>query len=319
MALELYITHGNTMQAPPVVDGIQWQTERQGTPGKLTFEVVKDANLDFAEGDAVRLSKDGVDVFFGFVFIKSRDKDGIISVTAYDQLRYLKNKDTIVYENKTAGTLITMLAQDFRLRTGTLEDTGYTIPSRIEENTSLFDMVQNALDLTLDNTGEMHVLYDDFGALTLKSIGNMIVPIVIDAQTGENFSYSSSIDDDTYNQIKLTYENEETGKREVYMTMDSANINQWGVLQYYDTLKEGENGVAKAEALIELYNSKTRKLSIDKAFGDVRVRAGCMVVVQLDLGDIIVNNLFLVEKCVHTFGRDEHFMDLTLRGGEFIA
>ena len=90
-------------------------------------------------------------------------------------------------------------------------------------------------------------------------------------------------------------------------------------MQYYDTLSEGENGQAKADALLKLYNSKTRTLKITNAIGDTRVRAGSMVVINLALGDINVKNFMLVEKVTHTFKLDEHFMDLTLRGGEFIA
>ncbi len=97
------------------------------------------------------------------------------------------------------------------------------------------------------------------------------------------------------------------------------NIAQWGVLQYFDTIKDGENAKAKAEALLKLYNKKTRNLSIKKAFGDLRVRAGSMVIVKLDLNDVELSNYMLVEKCKHTFNDNEHVMDLTVRGGEFIA
>ena len=48
-----------------------------------------------------------------------------------------------------------MLAKDFALNVGTLEDTGYVIASRVEEDSSLFEMIENALDLTLTNTGEI--------------------------------------------------------------------------------------------------------------------------------------------------------------------
>ncbi|MPN09852.1 hypothetical protein SDC9_157145 [bioreactor metagenome] len=96
-------------------------------------------------------------------------------------------------------------------------------------------------------------------------------------------------------------------------------MNNWGVLQYFDTLQKGENGKAKADALLQLYNKKTRNLTINNALGDTRVRAGSMVIVQLNLGDVSLNNLMLVEKCKHKFNNDEYFMDLTLRGGEFIA
>lgn len=83
---------------------------------------------------------------------------------------------------------------------------------------------------------------------------------MIDKETGENFEYTSSIDSDTYNKVKLTYDNDETGKREVYISQDSSNINKWGVLQYYDTLSKGENGAAKADALLSLYNKRPATL-----------------------------------------------------------
>ena len=326
MNVELLISDpsGTKAYLPIVEEGIEWSTERRSTPGKLTFSLLKDDVINFQEGAAVRLKVDGKPVFFGFVFTKKRDREGIISVTAYDQLRYLNNKDTYVYENKTASQFVKMLAADFSLNVGTLEDTKFVIASRVEDNTSLFDMIENALDLTLQNTKQMFVLYDDFGKLTLKNIASMKVGegntfLMIDEETGENFDYSSSIDDNTYNKIKLTYDNEDTGKREVYIAQDSSHMNAWGVLQHYDTLQKGENGQAKADALLKLYNTKTRNLKITNAMGDIRVRAGSMVIVNLGLGDMNMKNFMLVEKVTHTFKLDQHFMDLTLRGGEFVG
>ncbi len=315
---------GTVVYQPVVRDGIEWTTERKNTPGKLVFKVLKDDVIDFTEGSPVRFTHDGNNVFFGFVFKKQRAKDGIITVTAYDQLRYLKNKDTKVYEDATASDFVRMISDDYSLNVGEIEDTGYVIESRVEENTAIFDMIANALDITLLNTGNMYVLYDDFGHLTLKSLASMYVGIpgaylMIDEETGKNYDYTSSIDEDTYNRVKLTYDNEDTGYREVYISQDGENINRWGILQYFDTLQKGENGAAKADALLSLYNKKTRKLKITDAFGDDRVRAGSMVVVNLNLGDISVCNWMLVEKCTHTYNEGEHWMDLTLRGGEFIA
>ena len=110
---------------------IEW--ERQGQPGKLIAEVVKTPGLSFQEGDPCRFSVDGTPVFYGFVFEKSRkgSTDDIIQITVYDQLYYLKNKDTYVYTNKTAADVIRMIAEDFQLNVGDLEDTGYTIGSRV--------------------------------------------------------------------------------------------------------------------------------------------------------------------------------------------
>jgi hypothetical protein len=319
MNAELIISNGGSLQVPPVKEGISWELERKGVPGKLSFTVMPDGGLSFQEGNAVRLTIDGVNLFYGFVFQKKSSRDGTISVTAYDQLRYLKNKDTYVYGNKTASELIKMIAQDFRLNCGVIEDTGFRIQSRVEDNKTLFDIIQTALDLTLQSRGRLYVLYDDFGRLALKDAENMKTNILIDSEAGENYDYTSSIDGETYNRIKLAYENEESGKRDIYIAQDGQRINDWGVLQYFETMRDNANGRAKADALLSLHNQKTRNLTIKNAFGDLRVRAGSSVAVMMDLGDISIKNYMMAEKVKHTFNNGLHTMDLTLRGGEFVA
>ena len=323
MYVELLIGNelGTKVYQPIMQEGIEWSTERKDVPGKLVFKVLKDDILDFSEGSPVRMKVDGDNVFFGYVFKQQRTKDKIITVTAYDQLRYLKNKDTMIYEGKTAAQFIKMIANDYSINVGTLEDSGYVIPWRVEQDVSLFEMIANALDFTLTNTGQMYVLYDDFGKLTLKSLSSMYVGVpsaylMIDEETGENFDYTSSIDDGTYNKVVL--KNSETEK-DFKIAHDLKNIARWGTLTYTDTYQNGENGQAKADALLKLYNKKTRNLRIANALGDNRVRAGSMVVINLDLGDVKLKNWMLVEKCKHTYKENEHWMDLTLRGGEFIA
>ncbi len=98
----------------------------------------------------------------------------------------------------------------------------------------------------------MYVLYDDFGKLCLKNLERMKVGLIIDEETGENYDYESSIDSDTYNQIKLTYDNSDTGKREVYMAKDSSNIEKWGVLQYFDTIDEKTNRSSESKGIIRI-------------------------------------------------------------------
>ena len=256
---------------------------KKRSTGKLEFTVLKDDTLKFEEGAVVRLRIDSTNVFFGFVFKKSYDKEKNIKVTAYDQLRYLNNKDTYVYKNKTATELVKMIANDFNLNVGQMDDTYHKIATKVEDNQTLFDIIQNALDDTLMNRSEIYVLYDDFGKLRLSYVEFLKVGILIDAETAETLDYSSSIDGETYNKIKLVRENEETGKRDVYIAQHGVNMNTWGVLQYFDTVDENENASAKANALLKLYNKKTKGLKVNGVLGDLRVRAGSLVVVQLDL------------------------------------
>ena len=319
LAVELFIQHNNTIQYPVVEEGAKLTWERKGTPGKFEFTVVKCPGLNFAEGDPVKLTVDGTPMFYGFVFKKKRDKGSTIDVVAYDQLRYLKNKDTLTEEGLKASDLLKRLATDFRLNLGSVEDTGYTIETIVEENQTLFDMIQNALDETLMNTKQLYVLFDDVGKLTLKNINSMKLNLLIDEETGENFNYESNIDEQTYNKIKLAFNNEKTGKRELFIAQDGEKMNQWGVLQYFEEVQTQTGASAKADALLKLYDQKTRRLTVKNAFGDVRVRAGSALVVALNLGDIITNNFMVVEKVTHTFKDNEHRMELDLIGGEFIA
>lgn len=321
MKVDLIIQNGSTIYYPIVEEGISLEWDRKGAPGKLKFSVVKDDVLSFQEGNAVKLTVDGTDMFYGFIFTKSRSGRSpyLIEVTAYDQLRYFKNKDTYVYSNKKASEVIKMIAEDFGLSVGTLEDTGHVIASRTEDNTTLFDIAQNALDETLQAKTQLYVLYDNVGKLTLQNIENMKLNLLIDADTIGNYTYSSTIDSQTYNQIKITFENKDAGKREIFIAKDSSNINKWGLLQYTDTVELSTSGAAKAEALLKLYNTKTRSLSISEALGDLRVRAGSSVIVKLDLGDINIQSYLLVEKVTHKFKQNQHLMDLKLRGGTFVT
>ena len=319
--MEVVVTiKGSKLYVPVVADGIQWETARRGEPGKLTFTVIKDNVIAFQEGNEVTLTVDGKHLFFGYVFQKSRNKDHHIKVVAYDQLRYFKNKDLYIYENKTAGELVAMLAKDFGLKAGTLEDTGFKIAQRIEDGVTLFDIVQNALDLTVAGTNQIFVLYDDVGKLTLKNIKNMQLKTVIDDETAEDFDYTSSIDGETYNYIKLVYESDKEGKRlTAAIAKDQEHVNEWGVLQYYEKVKNETNLQARADTLLKHYNHKTRNLKIKGALGDVDVRAGCMLPVILNLGDIINKSYLLCERVIHTFEQGHHSMDLTMAGGEFVG
>lgn len=306
----------------PCIEGsVKLERSRKGSPSKLTFTAVKDEVLNFQEGNPISMKFNGEKAFYGFVFTKSRSDSRLIKVTCYDQIRYLKNKDTISYSGKTYGELLKMLAADYGLICGTVEDTSYKIPQRIEEGT-LIDILQTASDLTVLNTGKLFVLYDDFGKLTLKNIESMKLDLVIDEDTAQTYDYQSSIDKDTYTKIKLAVDNGDTGEREVHVLNDTFNQGYWGQLQYYEKQDDGTSTAVikeKAKVLLKYYGKKNRSLKITGIFGDIRVRGGSAVAVKMGLGDINVSNYMCVESVTHTFDHGLHTMDLTLSGikGEF--
>ena len=310
----LTIQNGNKLVEPPIEDGVKIEWERTEAPGKLTFTTIKTKGLSFSEGDVVRFYYDNKPVFFGFVFTKKRDKEHRIEVTCYDQMRYLKNKYTYAFENKTGTQIVKALCSDFGLQVGKMDNTSYVIKSLIEENKSALDIILGVLEDTLTNTGNMYVLYDEFGKLTLKNCKNMVSNVLICESTAENFDYSSSIDDETYNSIILYYKDEENNKMSIYTASSKASIQKWGTLRYFEEVKSPTIGKNKANSLLKLYNRKTRELKVEGAFGSTEIRGGTLIPVKLNLGDIVTNNYMLVESVTHNFNNDCYTMDLTLEG-----
>jgi hypothetical protein len=199
------------------------------------------------------------------------------------------------------------------LKTGVIENTGYVIPSVAEENISALDISLEVIEDTLLNTGNMFVLYDDCGKLTLKNVANMVTDQIICENTAENFDYSSSIDDETYNSVVLYYKDDDN-RYQVYTASNKSKIQEWGTLRYFEEVKNPTIAKNKANALLKLYCRKTRELTIEGAFGNTSVRGGTLIPVKLNLGDIITNNYMMVEKVTHTFESDHYTMDLTLEG-----
>lgn len=319
MLIDLFIQTSSAKYKPVCSEKIVYSTEKQGACGTLSFTIIRDSIIDFSEGDIVSLSIDGTMCFYGYVFTKKRTSLTEIQVTAYDQIRYLKNKYTYAYTNKTASELLYTITNDFMLETGTIEDTGFKIASRIESNKTLIDIIQTALDLTFQNKNTRYILFDDCGKLSLKNCTNMQIPIVLQCSNFSEYEYSSTIDIQTYNKV-IAYKSGKYGVIDYSsMAKDDNNIAKWGILQLFSEISDDENALSKAQALLEQYNNVTRNLSITNALGDIRVHAGCMITVQIDLGDLSLNTLMLVEKCTHIWSENEHFMNLTLSGGEFIA
>ena len=314
------LVENDRVYMPAVAGTLTLDYRRSLAPTALHFKALKDNVLDFREGSPLRLRIGGRDIFRGYVFEKSRSERDIISVTAYDSLRYFKNKDTLLYKNKKYSELLSMIIGDCHLKAGDIADTGYVIAKQLEEGT-YFDILANAADITYTATGRQYVLLDDFGSICLRKQEDMSTGIVLEGNVIGSFDYTSTIDREVYNYVLAAYNNTSKGVREVYSLSDS-NTALWGRLQYYLKLKEEMNSAQLKSAMeqyLKQYSRKRRYLTLKEVKGDINVRGGSLVRVSLDLGDIIINEDMICERAIHSFYGREHLMELYLSGreGEF--
>lgn len=312
---ELHIINKGVDYVPVVLDSVEWTTEWCDTPGELKFTVLKDSNIDITEGNVVIFKMDEYNVFYGYLFKKSKGKDGEISCTAYDQLRYFKNEDTFCYKNKTYTEVLQYIAAEYGLiYSSSITDTKYKIPVAVEDNVSLFEMLKNARKETAYNTGNLYVLFDDFGSLTLRGVDELITNYLLTEQGFEDFEYETSIDEGVYNRVQLYKDDDSTGNRAKYIYEDGTNINKWGILQQTVELGEDDSPELWGEQILELNNQKKVTLSVKGCFGDPNLRAGASLFVSLDVGDIIYDKAcFFITKATHSFGKS-YTCDLELAG-----
>jgi len=275
---------------------------------KLEFSYIDD-DLGIQNGSVVRFRYDDSrfryddsNIFYGYVFKHEQNKQKEITVTAYDQLRYCKAKDTIVVKNDTIDSLARKMCNYFALRVGTLTNTGYKLPVSVQDNKTWLDIIYTAISDTLTNTGKWYCLRDEFGSIGVRDLEELQLDLVLgDESLAYDYEYGKSIDDNFYNQIKIVSDNESTGKRDVYIARDSNSIEKYGLLQYFEVLDKNANpsqAKSKADMLLQLYNREVETLELS-CLGDVRVRAGTSFFGQIE--DIKLNKRLIVREVTHEF------------------
>lgn len=324
-----------------VEEPVVWTTEQQGSPSKLEFTVIKFTDGDqlaFQEGDIVIFKYKGQEVFRGRIFIKQRDKDHHIACTAYDSLRYFKNKMNPRVYNLHTGTTTTKIlnalcsSKENGFEKGSFEDSKQIVTWNEVSPQTLFDIIKEASEQSYVNDPKhtIYTLYDEGGKLYYKSQESMKIKdendnaLIITSDCLENFSYTTSIDEETYNRVLLYWGDDEgsttktkktTAEKRMsaglYDVQSDENISAWGVLQYTEKIdSKTSNYKDKAQKLLEVHNQKSRTLTLQGCFGDVRARAGASVIVDLDLGDVQPKKYVFILKARHTFEHKHHSMDL---------
>lgn len=312
--------YGRTWDISNAIYKLSISTYLSGNPGKCTFDLIKSGEVAFWEGATVSIELDGVKMFKGFLFKKDRKEDtDIISCTCYDQLRYLKNKDSYVFEGVTSDQIFEKICDDFVLNYKVVDKSSHICTPRTNDGTTLYEMLEHALDDTLINAGEWYFIRDNFGVLEHTSIKSCITGLILGDRSGvTSFSYGTSIDKDAYNQIKLYRDNETTGKREIFIVNDTINggqnLKEWGILQLYEKVDENLNKAQieeKARGMLRFYNNLKRSLKLTSE-GVPTIFAGCMFRCKIaDLGDLSMDKYLLITECTHKIENGVHTMELT--------
>ena len=298
---------------------VKYESSWNNGPSILKFEYPSEKAQMYPNGCTVTFTYGSANIFYGFLFRTRQDKKSY-QCTCYDQLRYLKSKNTILRQNETLTSFMNTVALNAgdRIRLGNIDQNEYVLGKYLFDNKTHLDMLYQSIADNLVANGYYYTLFDNFGALDLRDTLDLRLPLVIgDASLATGFTYEKSIDDDTYNYIKVAKDDKEKGVRNVYITQDSSNMAKWGKLMLYEKVSADMNDAQLAERakqLLQIKNRETETLRIE-CMGDVRIRGGSGFNIQI--AEAGVNLWAVTDSVTHEFSSTNHTMTVNLLFGRW--
>jgi len=310
----------NNSDVSEIVNNVKYQSQWNNGAGMLTFEYPVAYGEYFANGSTVIYTFDGTNVFYGFLFKTNQNKK-VYKCVAYDQLIYLaKGKGSLMRKVQTLESFLNdvAFAVGDRMRLGNVDKTEYKLGKYLFDNKTYLDMLYQSIQDNLIGNTYYYTLRDNFGALDLRDTLDLRLPLVIgDESLAYDYDYTRSIDEDTYNYVKVAKDDKKKGVRDTYVVQDSNNISKWGKLILYEKVSANLNDaqlIDRAKMLLSIKNRETETLKIE-CIGDIRVMGGSGVKVEIAAAGL--NTWAVVDSVTHNF--DKGTMTLNLIFGRWYS
>lgn len=315
---------GGGLDITQLVDSITW-AGRRGSPSRtLSVNLLDDdgywhqrSGIDVEDGWQCLFRYDGQELFRGIFMNQSASQSKTLTLKAYDNAIYLSNnRDTFVYESKTADAVFLDVCNRFGLPTGDVASCSYSIPDLTKKKTTGWDTIEDALSLEFDNTGTRFFVVSQNGAICLRKRQENILQWVL--ETGANVSkykYTKSIEN-VRTRVRLLSDE----GRVLAQASDPALERKIGIMQDVETPDESLNSAqlnALAMSMLQEKKVPQRTLSLNGLLGipDVISGVGVFVIVP----HIAIGRTLYVDTDSHTFKDNAHTMNLGLSWAADIA
>lgn len=300
-----------------LVEQVKW-VGRRGSPTRtLTVNLLDDdgykharSGIDIENGYQCIFSYEGKELFRGIILRQGQSHKKTMEFKAYDLGIYLSNnKDTFVYENKTATDVFTDVCSRFGIPVGGAAKTSYIIPDLTKKKTTGWDAIADALSLDFENTGAKHYVFSEKGQLFLKKRLENVLQWVLEVGANiTNYKYVKSIED-VKTRIKLMSSEGTVLAQE----QDTELEKKIGIFQDVNTPDESLTTAqikSLAKTLLEEKKTPERSLSLNDILGKTDVISGVGVFIKIPhLG---LNRTFYVDRDTHTFKGNLHTMSVEL-------
>ena len=323
---------------------VSLSTSRECQASTLTGSIPHVAELFPEMGSRVQfIAEDGQCVFVGNLFKTDVDRWGTVSFTAYDYLRYLRGDISGRFSGWEVSSVVKHILDYYALPVGRIDTSGVKLWRKLVKAECCLDVIQSMLEYAEVQSvrtkaamsaisaggGEIWVFFHDPKTGLCFMRADDMYPYVMSSETliGEqslatDMSYSLSIDDDTFNSIKLFRPGDEYGGTNGVVVEDENTINQWGPLRYFEQVSDAACAnkaqlEQKARLMLAWKNRPTRRLNVN-AIGVPGLRAGMFINVSFPsyeriLGKTARTQRMIISECTHTWESDVHTMDLSFQ------
>lgn len=313
--LETSVRNREMYDISEIITPPTWSTSLESQPGTLEFNMIEDPKVFLRAGDTIEMKIDGKKIFEGKVFRRSKLKDKLWKITAYDNMRYLQNEDTLLFPANPVSSRFKKICQAQGLPHKVRDTSYYNCSPVIKDKHSYYSMIEEAIEETRKGSGARFGVWSNGSTLELFLLNRMITKIVIgDQSLLTDYEYEASIDD-MYNSVKVMREDEEKSKREIYVASNNRSIEKYGKLQMVETVSDADLNSSQlqkmANDLLKTNQNEMKTIRLN-AIGNLGIRAGnsfILRVTDLHRDEFAKDSLALVTKCTHTFG-SAHVMSL---------
>lgn len=299
-----------------LVQQISWKGRKGASARSLTATLIDDdgykharSGIDVEQGQQCIFSYNSAELFRGIIMRQVQNNKKTLTFTAYDNGIYLaNNRDTFVYENKTASDIFRDVCTRFGLPLGEVAECVYKIPELIKSKTTAFDTVLDALSLDFDATGIRHYITSEQDRLNLLTRRENILQWVI--EVGQNlidYTFTKSIES-IKTRVKIV-------SKEGTTVAEKSNTeieNKIGILQEVEQREESLSEAQIKDLISSMLDEKsTPERSLDvEALGNVDVVSG--IGVYIIIPELSLAKTFYVDSDTHIFKGNLHTMQLKL-------
>lgn len=312
----IIMKNGQGYDITQLVEQIKWSGRKGASARTLSVTLIDDdgyqharSGIEVEQGHQCIFSYNGNELFRGIIMMQNQSSQKRLTFKAYDNGIYLaNNKDTFIYENKTASDVFRDCCTRFGIPVGEVAKCTYKIPELTKPRTTALDAILDALSLDFRATGIRHYVSSKKGKLSLLTRRENILQWVI--ETGQNissYSYTRSIEE-IKTRVKLVSE----GGVAVAQKSNAALEKKIGVFQ---EIKTPEENLTTAQindlikSILEEKSTPERTLDVE-AMGITEVISG--IGVYIIIPELELSRTFYVDSDTHTFRDNMHTMSLTL-------